>query len=80
MKRRVLTRLVDSKIYVWHKQNSTLVETLEGHTTGCVNAVAWNPRNPGMFASAGDDRKVRMYAIFLYPYLKTELILIHIVI
>lgn len=55
---------LDSKIYIWHKENSNLVESLEGHTTGrttgCVNAVAWNPKDPGMFASAGDDRKVRV--------------------
>ncbi|KAI9781345.1 MAG: hypothetical protein M1816_002413 [Peltula sp. TS41687] len=50
----------DTRIYVWHKDNGTLLETLEGHQFGCVNAVAWNPTNPGMFASAGDDRKVRM--------------------
>ncbi|KAI1926513.1 hypothetical protein LOZ64_000279 [Ophidiomyces ophidiicola] len=50
----------DSKIYIWHKENSTLVETLEGHSSGCVNAVAWNPKDSGMFASAGDDRKVKM--------------------
>jgi WD repeat-containing protein 26 len=48
-------------IYVWHKENGVLIEKLKGHAS-CVNAVAWNPRDPGMFASAGDDRRVRMYA------------------
>jgi WD repeat-containing protein 26 len=48
-------------IYVWHKENGVLIEKLKGHGS-CVNAVAWNPRDPGMFASAGDDRRVRMYA------------------
>ncbi|KAF3895165.1 putative Catabolite degradation protein [Trichophyton interdigitale] len=51
----------DAKIYIWHKENSRLVESLEGHVSGCVNAVAWNPADPGMFASAGDDRKVRVW-------------------
>ena len=51
---------LDSKVYIWHKENGTLIETLEGHSTGCVNGVAWNPADPCMFASAGDDRKVRM--------------------
>ncbi|PGH07060.1 hypothetical protein AJ80_08073 [Polytolypa hystricis UAMH7299] len=51
----------DSRIYIWHKENSQLVECLDGHVQGCVNAVAWNPRDPGMFASAGDDRKVRIW-------------------
>ena len=52
--------ILDSRIYVWHKENKTLVETLDGHISGCVNAISWNPTNPGMFASAGDDYLVRM--------------------
>jgi WD40 repeat protein len=51
---------IDSFIYVWHKQNGQLVERLQGHT-GTVNCVTWNPSNPQMFASAGDDRTIRMY-------------------
>ncbi|EAS30970.3 WD repeat protein [Coccidioides immitis RS] len=51
----------DSRIYIWHKENCMLVETLEGHAKGCVNAVAWNPKDPGVFASAGDDRKVKIW-------------------
>lgn len=51
----------DSRIYIWHKENSTLVETLEGHISGCVNAISWNPVDPGMFASAGDDCIVRIW-------------------
>ncbi|KAI9758446.1 MAG: low affinity potassium transporter [Chaenotheca gracillima] len=57
----VISGSEDSKIYIWNKENGVLVESLEGHNGGCVNAVAWNPRDPGMFASAGDDRKVRMW-------------------
>ncbi|KAL4782816.1 WD40-repeat-containing domain protein [Aspergillus varians] len=52
----------DSRIYVWHKDNGTLVETLDGHIKGCVNAISWNPADPGMFASAGDDHLVRIWA------------------
>ncbi|KAL6235538.1 hypothetical protein BDW75DRAFT_136706 [Aspergillus navahoensis] len=51
----------DSRIYVWHKENGTLVETLEGHLEGCVNAISWNPADPGMFASAGDDCLVKIW-------------------
>ncbi|KAL2863241.1 WD40 repeat-containing protein [Aspergillus lucknowensis] len=51
----------DSRIYVWHKENGTLVETLEGHVSGCVNAISWNPADPGMFASAGDDCLVKIW-------------------
>ncbi|KAL8770450.1 MAG: hypothetical protein Q9209_003876 [Squamulea sp. 1 TL-2023] len=51
----------DSRVYIWHKENGTLIETLEGHQSpGCVNVVAWNPADPCMFASGGDDRKVRI--------------------
>ncbi|KAL8735020.1 MAG: hypothetical protein Q9166_001145 [cf. Caloplaca sp. 2 TL-2023] len=51
----------DARIYIWHKENGALIETLEGHQSpGCVNVVAWNPADPCMFASGGDDRKVRM--------------------
>ena len=56
----VLIASQDARIYIWHKENGTLIETLEGHAGGCVNAVAWNSSNPGMFASAGDDRMIRM--------------------
>ncbi len=56
----MLTTHPDSKVYIWHKENGTLIETLEGHLSGCVNTVAWNPANPCMFASGGDDSKVRM--------------------
>jgi len=51
---------LDSKVYIWNKENGALLETLEGHTRGCVNAVSWNPTDPCMFASGGDDMKVRM--------------------
>lgn len=51
----------DAKVYIWHKENGTLIETLEGHGSGCVNSVAWNSANPTMFASAGDDKKVRIW-------------------
>ncbi|EPS34943.1 hypothetical protein PDE_09908 [Penicillium oxalicum 114-2] len=56
----------DSKIYVWHKENGTLVETLEAHTKECVNSISWSPVNPGMFVSAGDDKTVRMYLVGKY--------------
>jgi len=57
----------DSKIYIWHRGNGVLVDTLQGHGGGCVNAVAWNPVDPGMFASAGDDRRVRIWSNTVPP-------------
>ncbi|KAI9852000.1 MAG: hypothetical protein M1838_002123 [Thelocarpon superellum] len=58
----VISGSEDSRIYIWHKENGTLVETLEGHKSGCVNAVSWSPTDPCMFASAGDDHKVRIWS------------------
>ena len=60
---RELTIKPDSKIYIWHKENGTLIEELQGHANpGCVNAVTWNPADPGMFASGGDDKVIRIWA------------------
>lgn len=57
--------ITDGLIYVWHKENENLIEKLSGHGRGaggkeCVTTVDWNPRDASMFASGGDDRKVRM--------------------
>ncbi|KAF2646639.1 WD repeat-containing protein 26 [Massarina eburnea CBS 473.64] len=49
----------DSRIYIW-RSNGLLVEALDAHP-GCVNAVAWHPTDPRVFASAGDDAKVRIW-------------------
>lgn len=39
-----------------------MIENIDAHTTGCVNAVAWNMARPYMWASAGDDNRVRIWA------------------
>lgn len=54
-----LMRAIDSRIYIWHN-NGLLIEALDGHV-GCVNSIAWHPTDPTVFASAGDDKKVKIW-------------------
>jgi len=57
----VLSGSEDSRIYVWNREHGTLIDTIEGHTASC-NCVAWNPVDAFMFASAGDDHEIRIWA------------------
>ncbi|ODV88979.1 hypothetical protein CANCADRAFT_132560 [Tortispora caseinolytica NRRL Y-17796] len=50
----------DSRVYIWNREYGTLIDTLPGHV-GTVNCVAWNPKDPEMFASAGDDHVIRIW-------------------
>jgi WD40 repeat protein len=50
----------EGRVFVWHRETGELLASLAGHS-GVVNAVAWNPRNQYMMASAGDDRSVRIW-------------------
>ena len=57
----VISGSEDALIYVWHKDNSEPLEVLAGHGSGTVNDVAWNSSSTGMFASAGDDKTIRIW-------------------
>ncbi|KAF8609924.1 WD40 repeat-like protein [Ceratobasidium sp. AG-I] len=57
----ILSGSEDQRIYVWRRDTGALLEVLSGHGAGCVNDVAWNPREPGLFASCSDDRTVRLW-------------------
>ncbi|ESZ98592.1 WD domain protein [Sclerotinia borealis F-4128] len=52
----------EGNVVIYHRENGTVVEKLEGHKKGCCNAISWNPTNPAMFASAGDDGKIRIWS------------------
>ncbi len=54
-----LTFTLDSHIYIW-RSNGVIIEALEAHP-GCVNSIAWHPKDPTVFASAGDDTKVKIW-------------------
>lgn len=49
----------DGCVMVWHKNTGAAIEKLAGHTERC-NAVSWNPADPTVLVSAGDDRNVYM--------------------
>ncbi|KAI9726088.1 MAG: hypothetical protein M1828_002096 [Chrysothrix sp. TS-e1954] len=51
----------DGTLTIWHRHTARILEQLPAHASKCVNAVAWNPANRLMFASAGDDNKVRIW-------------------
>lgn len=53
-------------MYVYHRDTGRLLHALPGHERTTVNAVAWNARAPGggaMWASASDDRTVRVWGM-----------------
>ncbi|CAO3643546.1 unnamed protein product [Cunninghamella echinulata] len=53
----------DNAIYIWNKEQETLLEVLQGHQ-GTVNSVVWCPKpNSRMFASASDDKTIRIWGI-----------------
>ncbi|QRV99920.1 WD repeat-containing protein [Ceratobasidium sp. AG-Ba] len=57
----ILSGSEDQRIYVWRRDTGALLEVLSGHGPGCVNDVAWNPVEPGLFASCSDDHTVRLW-------------------
>ncbi|CAG0888613.1 unnamed protein product [Cyprideis torosa] len=50
----------DKKVYIWHIKHDQPIAVLSGHLR-TVNCVSWNPKHPGMLASASDDGTVRIW-------------------
>jgi WD40 repeat protein len=46
---------------VWQRRTGALFEVLAGHDPGGVNSVGWCPNDVAMFASCGDDGRVRIW-------------------
>ncbi|KAL7625104.1 hypothetical protein AAE478_004318 [Parahypoxylon ruwenzoriense] len=57
----VISGSEDGLIHIWHKVSAQLVEKLSGHTLSC-NSASWSPTDPCLFASCGDDGKIKMFA------------------
>ncbi|OTB07748.1 hypothetical protein M426DRAFT_266987 [Hypoxylon sp. CI-4A] len=53
-------RMTDGSINIWHRASGQLVEKLNGHISACCNSVSWSPTDPCLFASCGDDGKIKM--------------------
>ncbi|RDA93481.1 hypothetical protein CP533_2642 [Ophiocordyceps camponoti-saundersi (nom. inval.)] len=47
-------------VFIWHKNIGVAVERLAGHLPRC-NSVCWNPVDPCMLASCGDDGHVKIW-------------------
>ncbi|KAK3327676.1 WD domain-containing protein [Cercophora scortea] len=55
----VISGSEDGFVCIWHKSSGILVEKLAAHQPRC-NSVSWNPVDPCMFATCGDDSKIKM--------------------
>ncbi|ORZ09864.1 WD40-repeat-containing domain protein [Absidia repens] len=54
----------DNHVYVWNRDHESLLQVLKGHQQS-VNSVAWCPSTslPSTFASASDDRTIRIWGL-----------------
>lgn len=57
----VMSGSEDGNVWIWHKKTGAPVERLSCHHPRS-NSVAWNPSDPRMLASCGDDGKVKIWS------------------
>lgn len=55
----ILRITIGGSVYLWHRDTGHQIDRIEGHRLRS-NSVAWNPAHPYMFASVGDDGKLKM--------------------
>ncbi|OAA56968.1 WD domain containing protein [Niveomyces insectorum RCEF 264] len=51
----------DGKLNIWHKNIGVQLFKLDAHKPRC-NAVAWSPTDPCLFATCGDDNKIKLWS------------------
>ncbi|KAM7186930.1 WD40-repeat-containing domain protein [Rhypophila sp. PSN 637] len=51
----------DGAVYIWHKSSGIPIQRLDAHDPRC-NSVTWNPADPCMFATCGDDGKIKIWS------------------
>nr|CDP26178.1 Putative WD repeat-containing protein 26 [Podospora anserina S mat+] len=55
----VISGSEDGNVFVWHRTTGQLVHKKMAHSPR-VNSVCWNPRDAGMYATCGDEGRVKM--------------------
>ncbi|KAH6655308.1 WD domain-containing protein [Truncatella angustata] len=68
----VISGSEDGAINIWHKATATPVERLVGHQPR-TNSVSWSPTDPCLFASCGDDGKIKMYGTIFHEAIPLSL-------
>ncbi|EFX01031.1 WD domain containing protein [Grosmannia clavigera kw1407] len=51
----------DGKLNIWHKNIGVRLFMLDAHKPRC-NAVSWSPTDACMFATCGDDKKIKIWS------------------
>lgn len=49
-------------VFIWSRDKAQLITKIEAHGS-IVNFISWNPQNPNLFATASDDRTIKIYGI-----------------
>ncbi|TPX17651.1 uncharacterized protein E0L32_012062 [Thyridium curvatum] len=57
----VISGSEDGKLVIWHKNSGILVHKASAHQPRC-NAVSWNPADPCVLATCGDDSIIKIWS------------------
>ncbi|KAI0408065.1 WD40-repeat-containing domain protein [Xylaria palmicola] len=57
----VISGSEEGSIHIWNKSTAQCIHKMAAHVPRC-NSVAWCPTNPTLFASCGDDGKIKIWS------------------